>query len=69
MIEKDPSIVDRAHEQGLKVHPYTFRADETPSKYPNVEAELKAFYADYDVDGVFTDFTDIAKGIRDSVAR
>ncbi len=69
MIENDPSVVERAHRHGLKVHPYTFRADETPSKYPNVEAELKAFYAEYDVDGVFTDFTDIAKGIRDSVAR
>jgi len=65
LIENDPSVVERAHRQGLQVHPYTFRADQVPSKYPNVEAELKTFFENYGVDGVFTDFTDIAKRVRE----
>jgi glycerophosphoryl diester phosphodiesterase len=69
MIERDPAVVVRAHARGLLVHPYTFRADEVPSKYPNVEAELKTFYEAYGVDGVFTDFTDVAKRVLDGAGR
>lgn len=65
MIESDPGLVERAHQNGLRVHPYTFRVDQVPSKYPDVEAELRTFFRVYRVDGVFTDFVDVAKRVRD----
>ena len=50
-------LVDRAHELGLKVHAYTFRADEHPN-FDSFDELLKfGFYAS-NLDGVFTDFPD-----------
>lgn len=47
-----------AHDAGLSVHPYTFRADELPAGFASFE-ELVAFFADeVVVDGLFTDFPD-----------
>lgn len=65
LIESDPDVVERAHARGLKVHPYTFRADQVPSAYPDVDAELTKFFETYGVDGVFTDHTDVAIRVRD----
>jgi glycerophosphoryl diester phosphodiesterase len=59
-IVKNPDVVKWAHELGLKVHPYTFRADALPVQYKTFEEELNQFYNIYDVDGLFTDFTDRA---------
>jgi glycerophosphoryl diester phosphodiesterase len=56
----DPNLVARAHQRGLKVHPYTFRADRLEG-YPNFEAELERFYVGLEVDGLFTDFPDLAR--------
>jgi glycerophosphoryl diester phosphodiesterase len=60
IIETNPAFVTWAHACGLAVHPYTFRADDLPAKYPSLEEELGTFYFDYNVDGVFSDFPDIA---------
>ena len=60
IIEDNPDYVAWAHELGLVVHPYTFRADALPRKYKSLEEELETFFFDYGVDGVFTDFPDIA---------
>lgn len=60
IIENNPQFVDWAHERGLVVHPYVFRRDELPSKYASLEDELKQFYFTYNVDGLFTDFVDVA---------
>jgi len=60
IIEKNPEYVAWAHALGLVVHPYTFRADSLPRKYGSLEEELETFFFTYDVDGVFTDFPDIA---------
>lgn len=60
IIEKNPEYVAWAHELGLLVHPYTFRADDLPHKYKTLEEELETFFFVYGVDGVFTDFPDIA---------
>ncbi|MCC6795504.1 MAG: glycerophosphodiester phosphodiesterase [Candidatus Hydrogenedentes bacterium] len=60
MIDKDPEIVKRAHEAGLQVHPYTLRKDSLPSKYSSFDNELNQFYNVYGVDGLFTDFPDLA---------
>ncbi|ERJ20359.1 glycerophosphoryl diester phosphodiesterase protein [Salinisphaera shabanensis E1L3A] len=54
------ALVELAHERGLKVHPYTFRADQLPPGTDRLEDELGRYYFEYGVDGVFTDFTDIA---------
>jgi glycerophosphoryl diester phosphodiesterase len=69
MIEANPELVERAHQRGLLVHPYTFRVDEVPSQYADAEAELRQFLTVYGVDGVFTDFADVAKRVRDEAAR
>ena len=59
-IEKDPGLVKQAHDLGLAVHPYTFRADQVSPKYTTFTDELKQFYETYGVDGLFTDHCDKA---------
>ncbi len=59
-IEENPDLVHWAHERGLVVHPWTFRADGFPAQYKTFEEELYQFYIVYDVDGLFTDFPDRA---------
>lgn len=50
-------LVSEAHALGLKVHPYTFRAD-VLEDFPSFEKMLKTLVIDANVDGVFTDFPD-----------
>lgn len=57
------ALVKGAHARGLVVHPYTFRADLLPDIYKNLEEELRRFYFEYGVDGLFTDHADIAVGV------
>jgi len=66
IIESNPDYVDWAHARDLVVHPYTFRADDVPSRYASFEDELERFYATYGVDGVFTDFPDLARAVLDA---
>ena len=61
--DTDGALVTLAHQRGLKVHPYTFRADQLPDGTRRLEDELRRYYFQYDVDGLFTDFTDIAVGV------
>ena len=55
-------MVENAHQQGMKVHPYTFRKD--PSRIPvyasSFENLLDIFLYQIGVDGIFTDFPDLA---------
>jgi glycerophosphoryl diester phosphodiesterase len=55
-------MLDQAHQQGLVVHPYTFRKD--PGRLPNYAKDfedlLDIFFFQVGVDGVFTDFPDLA---------
>lgn len=53
-------LVANAHAYGLQVHPYTLRADELPGYAESLEALLRIFLIDADVDGVFSDFPDRA---------
>jgi len=57
-IEVNPSLVNLAHERGLVVHTWTMRADSLPGQYWTFDEELYQFYIIYNVDGLFTDFTD-----------
>ena len=53
------NLVELAHDQGLVVHPYTFRRDQLPSYAADYRELLKIFLNDIGVDGVFTDFPDL----------
>ncbi len=53
-------LVQRAHEAGLAVHPYTFRADDLPNGFDDFEATLAFFIDELALDGLFTDFPDRA---------
>jgi glycerophosphoryl diester phosphodiesterase len=55
-------MLQRAHQAGLVVHPYTFRLDKgRVEKYADsFEHMLDIFYFELGVDGVFTDFPDRA---------
>lgn len=53
-------LVDDAHEQGLEVHPYTFRRDELPAGVASFDELLDIFIVQAGVDGLFTDFPDLA---------
>ena len=59
-IEANPGLVNWAHERGLLVHAWTMRADSLPGQYRTFDEELYQFYIVYNVDGLFTDFTDRA---------
>lgn len=63
IIENNPTYVEWAHTRGLVVHPYTFRKDQLPSQYASLTDELDRFYYEYNVDGAFTDFVDIAAAV------
>jgi glycerophosphoryl diester phosphodiesterase len=62
-------MVKDAHQQGMMVHPYTFRADEgrIPEYAESFEELLEIFYFKVGVDGLFTDFPDRAVNYLKSV--
>ena len=51
-------LVTEAHEAGLLVHPYTFRADEIPAGFESFAQLVRYFVVELGVDGLFTDFPD-----------
>lgn len=58
------SLVADAHKLGLKVHPFTFRADSL-DEFSTFEEMLKTLLIDGNVDGCFTDFPDLAVDFLD----
>lgn len=61
--QTDGALVAAAHARGLRVHPWTFRADQLPEGVRCLAEELRRYYFDYGVDGLFTDFTDVAVNV------
>ena len=55
-------MAKEANELGLKMHPYTFRKDEgrIPDYAKDFDDLLDIFYNQVGVEGVFTDFPDLA---------
>ena len=51
-------LVQRAHDAGLAVHPYTFRADDLPQGFATFESLLAFCTRQLAIDGLFTDFPD-----------
>jgi len=63
-INGDPvssGLASRAHEAGLVVHPYTFRADALPPGFAAFEPMVRWFADNLGIDGLFTDFPDRAR--------
>lgn len=54
-------LVALAQQRGLQVHPYTFRADQLPEGIGSFEELLEIFLHQAGVDGLFTDFPDLAR--------
>jgi glycerophosphoryl diester phosphodiesterase len=50
-----------ARQQGLLVHPYTFRSDQLPEGINDFQELLDIFILQAKVDGFFTDFPDQAR--------
>ena len=57
IVEAQPQIVPWAHEAGLHVTPWTFRAT-APGRFGNVRAEMAHYLYTLDVDAVITDNPD-----------
>jgi glycerophosphoryl diester phosphodiesterase len=53
-------MLSEAHDAGMVVHPYTFRAEtgKIPGYARDFEDFLEIFYNEVEIDGVFTDFPD-----------
>ena len=51
------SLVKDAHKLGLKVHPYTFRADQL-DEFTSFEEMMEVLFFQANIDGAFTDFPD-----------
>ena len=51
-------MVSDAQKLGLKVHPYTFRADDF-GNFSSFEEMMQTLLIDANVDGAFTDFPDL----------
>lgn len=53
-------LVSMAHDLGLLVHPWTFRADQLAPGFKSLLEMIRWFADEIKIDGVFTDFPDIA---------
>lgn len=51
------NLVEQSHKYGLKVHPYTFRADQL-DEFTSFDEMMHVLLIDANVDGGFTDFPD-----------
>lgn len=58
------ALVEMAHDTGLAVHPYTFRADDLPAGIDDFNELLELFILNLRVDAIFTDFTDRVADFR-----
>lgn len=67
LILSSPSLIEKAHEVGLKVHPYTFRSDQPFLATDYNQDPKKEYFRFFElgVDGLFSDFADQAIQARD----
>lgn len=59
LLTRDRSRVERAHELGLVLHPYTVNQRALPDLYPDLKSWMDFLLYDLSVDGVFTDNPDV----------
>ncbi len=60
---RSTGLVERAHEAGLDVHPYTLRMDSLPDGFSSYEALVRFIVGVLGADGIFTDFPDVTRRI------
>jgi glycerophosphoryl diester phosphodiesterase len=58
-------LVRLAHQHGLDVHPYTFRADALPAGAATFDELMELFLVHGGADGLFTDFPDRSRDFVD----
>jgi glycerophosphoryl diester phosphodiesterase len=58
-----------ARDQGLLLHPYTFRRDDLPAYARTFEEWLAFFFVEGRVEGVFCDYPDLAVRVRTSTLK
>jgi len=63
------TLVHEAHAAGLAVHPYTARWDDFPQFAPDADWLVEQLFREARVDGLFSDFPDRARQIRDRISR
>lgn len=57
-VPRSTGLIERAHQAGLAVHPYTFRADALPPGFDDFDELLAFSTRELALDGLFTDFPD-----------
>jgi glycerophosphoryl diester phosphodiesterase len=57
LIDREPALVTRAHQAGLTVTAYTFRASD-PGRFASVRDEMSHFLYTLEIDALFTDNPD-----------
>ncbi|MEM0954614.1 MAG: glycerophosphodiester phosphodiesterase [Pseudomonadota bacterium] len=65
-LASQPEFVAAAQAHGLVVHPFTFRADQLPPGVGSFAELLDAFIVEMQVDGIFTDHTNLARSYLDA---
>lgn len=58
---KSTGLAGEARKLGLEVHPWTFRADDIAPGFASFADMVRWFVRGLDVDGLFTDFPDLAR--------
>ena len=58
LIEREPTLVKRAHDRGLTVTAYTFRSRDVKA-FPDLRQEMSRFLFDLGIDALFTDNPDL----------
>lgn len=58
------TLVSAIRTAGLELHPYTFNREDLPAFAPDLEGLLALVYDLVDPDAVFSDYPDVAVGIR-----
>ncbi|WP_100655700.1 glycerophosphodiester phosphodiesterase [Alteromonas flava] len=61
------TLAQRARQQQLLVHAYTFRSDDLPSQWAS-HTLLDALFNEHAIDGVFTDQTDVVRAYLDHIS-
>jgi glycerophosphoryl diester phosphodiesterase len=64
LCDSGPALVASARAAGLGVHAWTARKDALPPGFPSLDALLDALAGPLAVDGIFTDFPDLAVAWR-----
>jgi glycerophosphoryl diester phosphodiesterase len=67
-VPRSSGLAERAHEAGLQVHPYTFRADDVASGFGSFDQMVRYFCVELRIDGLFTDFPDQVRLLLDDCA-